>query len=1036
MGSTTATITYGAGGANLYNLEWGPCGFTQGTGTFLNGQTGTSQSLTGLAPGTCYDVYIQTDCGVGGASTWEGPLSFTTLCLPAAMPYTQDFTNWPPTCFQLLNGGFDWEHDATNGYAVAEFWFNFTGKATMVTQSVTISQEAQVKFLWAHQFQTFYPDEQLILRAQIVGNTAWDTLSVLAGPSFNSPNAQPTSPPAKTDFIEELVYLDSATYTGQTVVFELIGVTDYGPHCYVDDFTVEAAPACVPATGLTVTGSTATTSNLDWNVSGNGTSNLEWGPQGFTQGTGTAITGLTTSAYTLTGLTGNTCYDYYVQVNCGVAGTSAWAGPFTWCTPCTNDTISYLQDFNAPQVPSCFTVDPVSTGPFSPAWQFDGQYAYAPFWNFSSGTILMNTKQVYIAANAQVSFAWAHQYQTFYPDDQLILLARPIGQATWDTLIDLIGPTFNSPNAAPTTPPGNKNDFITETIRLNPTTYTGQIAEFRFVGVTDFGPNAYIDDFLVEAVPSCPKPTALAAANITQTAADLSWTSNAPGSSWQISYGPPSGTATSGTKVSAPTNPFTLTGLSASTSYCFYVREICGPGDTSSWSNSGCFTMACGAVTLPFSEDFSATTLSSCWSNSNLSGNTSLNALWKNTSTSWPAYAAQGKVDNTGNGGYAMGVDGSSPYPLNDIMLETPELIFTGVPSPELTFSMFSSVAGFGPAADLNELIVEFYDGTNWIDSVFYFQGDSANWFNVTVPLGGYPVSGGNAKIRFKVNKVGTTAFYNDIIIDDIMVASGSACPPPTGVAATNPVCDGFNVNFTSGSGTTQVEYGPTGFTPGTGTVVNPATSPLSISGLTPGTGYEVYVTDLCGGALGTPAGPIAVTTATGPLPVAAFSTGTITVGPTSASVPFDASASTGGPTYTWDFGNTTTGSGVNASGTYTANGTYTVTLVVSNACGTDTLTQQVTVAGIGMAEIALNNSFEVFPNPAKGKVSVAFTLLYANAATVELLDLSGRVIWSESAQVNGTYRKDISLDALAAGVYLVRVNSADGVATKRLIVD
>jgi PKD repeat protein len=242
-------------------------------------------------------------------------------------------------------------------------------------------------------------------------------------------------------------------------------------------------------------------------------------------------------------------------------------------------------------------------------------------------------------------------------------------------------------------------------------------------------------------------------------------------------------------------------------------------------------------------------------------------------------------------------------------------------------------------------------------------------------------------------------------------------------------------VSFTSASGTSYAEYGPAGFTPGSGTVVSPAASPLSISGLTAGTNYEVYVYDVCTGDTSLPAGPLAVSTASSPKPTASF-VWTVTPTLTNATAAFDASGSTGGTTYSWDFGNSSTGTGVNANGTYTANGTYNVTLIVSNACGSDTLTQAVTVNGIGVAEAALAASFQAYPNPTRGKVALSFSLMYSNAATIEIMDLSGRVVWVESAEVNGTYHKELDLSSYAAGVYLVRVSSEDGVVARRLIVE
>ena len=61
--------------------------------------------------------------------------------------------------------------------------------------------------------------------------------SPLKGPSFDDPSAANT---AAGSFIEEIILLDPAVYTGHDAVIELIGVTDYGPHLYVNDFNVEA----------------------------------------------------------------------------------------------------------------------------------------------------------------------------------------------------------------------------------------------------------------------------------------------------------------------------------------------------------------------------------------------------------------------------------------------------------------------------------------------------------------------------------------------------------------------------------------------------------------------------------------------------------------------------------------------------------------------------------------------------------------------------------------------------------------------------
>src|SRR5690606_402604 len=80
------------------------------------------------------------------------------------------------------------------------------------------------------------------------------------------------------------------------------------------------------------------------------------------------------------------------------------------------------------------------------------------------------------------------------------------------------------------------------------------------------------------------------------------------------------------------------------------------------------------------------------------------------------------------------------------------------------------------------------------------------------------------------------------------------ACIAPSAISVTSMTPTSATVEFTV-TGTAYVEYGPPGFTPGTGatagggTVVSGA-SPLLIPGLTPNTEYDFYVRQDCGGGI------------------------------------------------------------------------------------------------------------------------------------------------------------------------------------------
>src|SRR5690606_1869808 len=91
-------------------------------------------------------------------------------------------------------------------------------------------------------------------------------------------------------------------------------------------------PTCLAPSGLSVDGVTFNTADLSWG--GVGTLfDVEFGLEGFTP-TGTPSTGyagITSNLVTLTGLTAETNYQYYVRQDCGT-GQSLWSGPFTFFT--------------------------------------------------------------------------------------------------------------------------------------------------------------------------------------------------------------------------------------------------------------------------------------------------------------------------------------------------------------------------------------------------------------------------------------------------------------------------------------------------------------------------------------------------------------------------------------------------------------------------------------------------------------------------------------------------------------------------------
>ena len=115
----------------------------------------------------------------------------------------------------------------------------------------------------------------------------------------------------------------------------------------------------------------------------------------------------------------------------------------------------------------------------------------------------------------------------------------------------------------------------------------------------------------------CAVPVNLTATAITAATAQLNWqTTGTPpaGTTYTIEYGPQGFVLGTGSVISGATSlSFQLTGLQASTAYCFYVRQDC-PGSTGSGAYAGptCFTTTAlsGNCASPISPVVASTTVS------------------------------------------------------------------------------------------------------------------------------------------------------------------------------------------------------------------------------------------------------------------------------------------------------------------------------------------------------------------------------------------------------------------------------------------
>ncbi|MBK7215066.1 MAG: hypothetical protein IPH88_17605 [Bacteroidales bacterium] len=335
--TTSAIINWTASTVSTnpqWDLEWGPEGFTPGTGTTAFINTTPSYTLTGLTAGTIYDVYVRTYCSATDASAWVKK-TFRTHYFNCPGSSIAE----PETCGATVNNGCEMTIPATtvinNGDTICgTSWLHRTHRDTD-WYALTLTAPADVTVSLASEFTnitgvaaTPCPTANFYMSyGALAGSLAINTTQLSSAGTyyiFVAPN------------YSEQVECDSLNRYWLTV----------------------KTNSCLTPTALNVTNITSNSAQLSW-TSNAGMWNIEWGPSGFIKGNGTVVSGITSNPYTLNGLSIGNSYSFYVQSNCGSGSISAWAGPYYFNLPCPATSLPYSDDLSSHQTgikPHCWQV--------------------------------------------------------------------------------------------------------------------------------------------------------------------------------------------------------------------------------------------------------------------------------------------------------------------------------------------------------------------------------------------------------------------------------------------------------------------------------------------------------------------------------------------------------------------------------------------------------------------------------------------------------------------------------------------------------
>ncbi|WP_177761741.1 choice-of-anchor L domain-containing protein [Flavobacterium sp. I3-2] len=350
---------------------------------------------------------------------------------------------------------------------------------------------------------------------------------------------------------------------------------------------------CAEPINLTASNFSQTSAQLGWQ---NGTGNNATSWQIFVQNTadnlpvtsGTTVSSSTPVVNQLqngTPLQPSTIYEYYVRASCGDGNFSTWAGPYTFNTLCAPLNLPFSEGFNSTSLSEiCWNV--INANNDTRLW--DLNYTLTPFEGnqsaslnaIGSGTLPNDDFLVSPVFNFNGQYRLRYKYKLSSgttPQNFAIKMSQNGGVSNSDFTTVLLADA------------GYSNTTYKEKIVYLPNFVgTGAISwHVQSNGVS----RIFIDDVVVEPVPSCPEPYDVVNTSSTATNMVLDWQQFGTVASWDVVLVPAgipfTGNTTGLTVFNTTTKPFTTPTLPSGTLYDVYVRSNCSGTNQSTWSIAG-----------------------------------------------------------------------------------------------------------------------------------------------------------------------------------------------------------------------------------------------------------------------------------------------------------------------------------------------------------------------------------------------------------------------------------------------------------------
>ncbi|MCQ2276827.1 MAG: fibronectin type III domain-containing protein [Bacteroidales bacterium] len=860
---TSATLFWTAGGTET---EWAVVYGLAGSNINPDNETpqqvlgSPSINLTGLAPETQYDVFVRAVCSSSDSSRWWS-YSFKTRCAETlSLPYSNDFDSYNvasydyyyPECWYRLNTYvLDRPCVNTTSYSAPNSLYFYTSTAGTYNMAILPPVDVSV------------PVSSLRATFMYRANSAADRLlvGVMTDPADVSTfvtvsTVVPTS--SATTWTEKTVNFSTYTGTGRYIAFknEYSQTFAYG---YIDNLQIDFIPACPMPTHITANNVTTTSADLSWSdMPGEGSWEILVVPSSTDEPDFTGIISVSNNSFSVNSLMPDENYTVYLRTLCSNGeGYSNWA-TYNFSTAQIPAQTPYFCDFSDNDENTNWSFQ---NGNAVNKWHIGTPSGYSDNVLYVSNT---GTSAAY--AHNSPSVSWAYRDIAFDANSTAYDLSfnwKANGESTYDYLHVYIGDvayveanntgTLNIPQGLVQLDEVRLNQHNTWqhfSTSLNGS-YVGQTKRLYFVWLNDAAagsnPAAVIDSIQIVGK-FCGAPYDAHVTSLNSNSVDIDFASNSSISAWQyVVMTSPTDNPDDGTPVSIQNPNISLYSLTPNMTYYVYIRSDCG-FEYSSWTDAVVFTAPCVAVeSLPFVENFDSyvgantttaaiTNLPSCWNYYN-----------NGTSQSYSGYPIiyEGGSNNAYSGNNALRFYTNTTNGYDDQIAVLPQISSALFPTNTLQMTLQAR-----RISSLEEAFLIVGVMTNPADRNSFVPVDTIEPYEslykeFTVYFNNY--SGSAGFIALMAPKLSTG--YNQIYVDDIVVEQIPSCPKPVDLIASQTTETSITLSWMEvGMATTwMIEYGPTGFAPGTGTLITATSPSYTIDGLTTNTAYDFYVRSDCG---------------------------------------------------------------------------------------------------------------------------------------------------------------------------------------------